>query len=126
MIVTLGLSMVYFKLLSIGTYIPMVYLNYKFPFLDKVIEYDMYKNYEKKLISKYPKISKSIQIISYTINKSAEFMTKITIKQIQTWSNVDLCARRLSKAIIHTTLSYKLLFPVYAYVSYSLAKKHVK
>ncbi len=123
---TLGLSIVYFKLLSIGTYVPLIYANYKYPIFDKIIENKTYKKYEEKLVLRYPKLSKGIQIISYSINKSGEFVAKVTVKQVQNWMNTNVCHKRLTKALIHTSLSYKLLLPVYAYASYSLAKKHVK
>jgi hypothetical protein len=126
MIATLGLSVVYFKLLSIGTYVPMVLINYKYPVLDKVIEHKFFTDCEKSFSIKYPKLSKGLYLIGHTINKSAEFMSKVTIRQIQNYKNIEVCPKKLSKAIIHTSISYKLLLPIYAYMSWSFAKKHIK
>lgn len=126
MIATISLSVVYFKILSVGTYIPMVYFNYKYPVLDKLIEHKIYKKYEKSFTNKYPKLSRGIHLIGCTVNKSTEFMTKIAIRQIQNYKNIDICHKQLSKALVHTSIAYKLLLPVYIYTSYSLAKKYVK
>ena len=126
MFATIGLSIVYFKVLSIGTYIPMLYINYKFVPLDTILTNKFFINQEKKLLNKYPNVYKGFQYIGFGITKSTEFTTKIIIKQLQYYKNFDICHKQLSKAIIHTTISYKLLIPIYAYVSYSLAKKHIK
>ena len=126
MIATLGLSVVYFKLLSIGTYVPMVLINYKYPVLDKVIEHKFFTDCDKSFSIKYQKLSKGLYLLGHTISKSTEFMSKVTIRQIQNYKNIEVCPKKLSKAIIHTSISYKLLLPVYAYMSLSLAKKHIK
>lgn len=126
MIATIGLSIVYFKLLSVGTYIPMVYLNYKYPLLDKIIQNEIYKKYKTSFSNKYPNLFKGINLIGYSINKSTEFIAKVTISQIRNYKNINVCPKKLSKALVHTSIGYKLLLPVYICMSYSLAKKHVK
>lgn len=126
MIATIGLSIFYFKVISVGTYLPMLYISYKFVPLDKVLENKFFINQEKKFISKYPNLHIGFRYISFGITKSTELIIMVLIKQLHNYKSFNICHKKLSKAIIHTSLSYKLMIPIYAYISYSIAKKHIK
>jgi hypothetical protein len=126
MLSTIGLSVVYFKVLSIGTYIPMVYINYKYSYIENLIKHDFFVKQEKILSGKYPKIIRGIKYVGTGINKSTEFVSTIAIKKIQNYKQIDICPKKLSRALVNTSISYKLLLPVFMCTSIYFANKHTK
>lgn len=123
MLNTIGLSIVYFKMLSIGTYVPMVIINYKYDLLD-VDNSKIIKKYTEKFSSKFPKISSAISVIYSGSAKFGEKSASIIISQINkhTKANLNICPKKLTISIMKSSVMYKLMIPVYLYSSYSLAK----
>jgi hypothetical protein len=124
MIATLGLTVVYFKALSIGTYLPMIWANYKYTPLEHINKHEIVEKYENKLTSKFPRTVQAVKFIGMGLNKSCETIVQIVLEQIKSYKKIDVCPKKLSKALIHTSISYKLLIPAYIGISYSLAKRH--
>lgn len=123
MLSTIGLSIVYYKILTISTYVPLVMLNYKYDMINfdniKILKYgkDKFANSHPKLFSFF------CSVYSESANfgeKSASFL--ITQLDKHTKINFNICPKRLTNSIIKSSVMYKFMIPVYLYSSYKLAE----
>lgn len=114
-------------MLSIGTYIPLVMINYKYSPMQQIIDSEFAKKYKTKIYSSYPIVSSVFKYLGLKSIKFSETTVQFIINQIENnyYKNnkINICPKKLTKAIIHSSVSYKLLLPVYVYSSYKLAQK---
>ncbi len=113
------IALVYFKTLSYTSYGIILCASYRYRFANKLLKSKIGRNVVNSIKTTFPK---TVQKIEDSSVKISNYLS--TNKYFQKIPEVlGLKAKRFSKALVETTIIYKLSLPLYFYGTYKLIQR---
>lgn len=115
------LAILYFKTISYTSYIVILGLSYKYRFARKLLETNIGMKIKSNIKTTFPNAIKKIE--SSAVKMSEYLSANQYFQKIP--KVLGLRVKRFSKAIVETTIIYKMSLPLYFYCTYKLIElKH--
>jgi len=120
----------YMKGLYVTTYPAWIYISYKYEPLTKIYQSNLCQKIVLQIKGKYPTIFRASEWLYETSESFAGSVVKFVkngslIEQNKYVGNCvkNICPHKLTRACIHSSITCKLLFPVYGSMAYYMTSK---